>query len=212
MKTVAVAPSSGLPGHLLPAGEKREVAACPSNTSHARIEVNSGKREFAIGIPFSPTGRRWPEGSDEGAASAPKSTTRDITKRQSGKTVQARKLRQSETEEEHHLWSDLRARRLNGHKFSRQIPLGPFIVDFLCREKRLIVEVDGFHHADSRSDRSRTAWLNARGYSILRFWNHEISRQRRSVLETILAALNGEIAVEDEKTGFYSPASAELKE
>lgn len=117
-------------------------------------------------------------------------------------------LRRNETEEEYHLWSDLRARRLNGYKFARQVPLGPFIVDFLCREQRLIVEVDGFQHADSVSDQRRTEWLNVNGYAVLRFWNQEISRERRSVLETVLAALQGRIEVSLELPSFYSPAQS----
>ncbi len=154
--------------------------------------------------PFSPTGRRWPEGSDEGAPYMPKN---DVTKRRSGKTAFARHLRQNETEEEYNLWSDLRARRLNGFKFARQIPLGPYIVDFVCRERQLVVEIDGFHHGESRNDAVRTAWLNAQGYSVLRFWNHDISKGRTSVLETILAGLDGALEV-DPASGFYSPVNA----
>jgi very-short-patch-repair endonuclease len=134
----------------------------------------------------------------------------DVTKRRLGKTAQARQLRQNETEEEYHLWSDLRARRLNGHKFARQVPLGPYIVDFLCREHHLIVEVDGFQHADSSYDAKRTRWLNTQGYSVLRFWNQDISRQRRSVLETILAALDQRLEA-DPASGFYSPAPSAEK-
>ena len=130
----------------------------------------------------------------------------DATKRRSGKTAFARHLRQNETEEEYNLWSDLRARRLNGFKFARQIPLGPYIVDFVCRECLLVVEIDGFHHAESRYDAARTVWLNTQGYSVLRFWNHDISKGRTSVLETILAALDGALE-EDPASGFYSPAA-----
>ncbi|WP_371108609.1 endonuclease domain-containing protein [Rhizobium sp. RCC_161_2] len=127
----------------------------------------------------------------------------DITKRRPGKTQQARRLRKNDTEEEYRLWSDLRGRRLNGHKFARQIPLGPYVVDFLCRDKLLIVEIDGFQHATSPSDIVRTHWLNTQGYSVLRFWNHEITRERRAVLETILAALEGRIFERDDILRFY---------
>ena len=130
----------------------------------------------------------------------------DVTKRRPGKPTQARQLRQNETEEEYHLWSDLRARRLNGYKFARQVPLGRYIVDFLCREHSLVVEVDGAQHPDNVYDARRTNWLNAHGYAVLRFWNHEVSRERRSVLETILAALNRQLEA-DSASGFYSPAS-----
>ncbi len=127
----------------------------------------------------------------------------DIIKRRIGKTGQARRLRKIETEEERLLWSDLRDRRLNGFKFSRQMPLGTYIVDFLCRDQHLIVEIDGFHHAASQPDETRTIWLNSRGYSLLRFWNHEVTRERRAVLDTILAALTGQITERCHATRFY---------
>ncbi|MBY5314873.1 endonuclease domain-containing protein [Rhizobium leguminosarum] len=181
------APSSDPSGHLLPAGEK-------------------GSVDVAV-FPFSPRGE-GARRADEGAPGATKIIKQDIRKHRTNKTDQARTLRRNETEEEYHLWSDLRARRLNCYKFARQVPLGPFIVDFLCREQRLIVEVDGFQHADSASDQRRTEWLNVNGYSVLRFWNREISRERRSVLETILAALQGQIEVSSDLLGFYSPAQS----
>ncbi len=127
----------------------------------------------------------------------------DITKRRPGKTQQARHLRKNDTEEEYRLWSDLRGRRLNGYKFARQIPLGPYVIDFLCRDRLLIVEIEGLQHAASQSDIIRTRWLNEHGYSVLRFWNHEITRERRAVLETILAALEGRIFARDDILRFY---------
>jgi very-short-patch-repair endonuclease len=127
----------------------------------------------------------------------------DITKRRPGKTQQARRLRHDETEEEYRLWSDLRDRRLNRYKFSRQIPLGPYVVDFVCRDKQLIVEIDGSQHSESRLDIIRTEWLNAYGYSVLRFWNHEVLRERRAVLEAILAALEGKLSESNDVLRFY---------
>ncbi|SIQ31784.1 Very-short-patch-repair endonuclease [Rhizobium sp. RU20A] len=114
-----------------------------------------------------------------------------ITKRRPGKTMQARRLRRAGTLDEHDLCNALRNRHLNGYKFARQVPLGPYIVDFLCREHRLVIELDGYQHADSKADLQRTEWLNANGYSVLRFWNHEFGRDRASVLDTILATLTG---------------------
>jgi len=136
----------------------------------------------------------------------------DVWIRKSGATVRARQLRKGETEAEYRLWSDLRNRLLNGYKFSRQIPLGPYIADFVCRDKNLIVELDGSQHAQSDRDGRRTDWLNARGYSVLRFWNDEVLRERRAVLETILAALSDRIAPSDGAIRF-SPAlnAANLK-
>lgn len=127
--------------------------------------------------------------------------------RKDGATKRARTLRQDETEAEYRLWSDLRNRNLNGFKFSRQIPLGPYFADFLCREKKLIVEVDGSQHAESVSDMRRTEWMNGQGYSVLRFWNHEVLEQRRDVLETIVAALEGRMFAKCEAARFY-PAAA----
>ncbi|WP_411966542.1 endonuclease domain-containing protein [Mesorhizobium sp. ES1-3] len=126
--------------------------------------------------------------SGEGAAPT------DPTKRKVGATERARRLRVDETEAEYRLWGELRGRHLNGYKFVRQVPLGPFIADFVCRENGLIVELDGSQHADSPADAVRTAWLNGQGYSVLRFWNHEVLAERRAVLDTILACLDGKIS------------------
>ncbi|WP_245461890.1 endonuclease domain-containing protein [Shinella sp. JR1-6] len=132
----------------------------------------------------------------------------DTTKRHPGKTGQARRLRKIETEEERLLWGDLRDRRFNGFKFARQMPLGAYIVDFLCRDQHLIVEIDGFHHAARQSDDARSFWLNSHGYSLLRFWNHEVTQERRAVLDTILAALTGQITERCHAARFY-PANPE---
>lgn len=78
------------------------------------------------------------------------------------------------TDAEHRLWSLLRARQLNGHKFRRQHPVGSFVLDFACLEQKLAVEVDGGQHADSEQDRQRTAWLEAQGWRVIRFWNNEV--------------------------------------
>ncbi|MCC6203760.1 MAG: DUF559 domain-containing protein [Hyphomicrobiales bacterium] len=119
--------------------------------------------------------------------------TADPTKRTGLSTARARALRRDDTEPEYRFWGELRGRRLNGYKFVRQIPLGPYIVDFLCRERLLVVELDGAQHSESHSDLRRDGWLNAHGYSVLRFWNDEILRERRAVLDTLLAVLEGRI-------------------
>ncbi len=104
------------------------------------------------------------------------------------KTRRARALRQSSTDAERSLWSRLRARQILQLKFVRQEPLGPYIADFLCRECRLIVEVDGSQHADSARDRARDQWLGAHGYRVLRFWNNDVINNIEGVLEEIAAA------------------------
>ncbi|WP_105400908.1 endonuclease domain-containing protein [Neorhizobium sp. T7_12] len=204
---LAKPPSSDPSGHLLPAGEKRVCAWLPAAFVGLRAKVRGFDAEGAACSTFSPAGRRWPEGSDEGVHAM---LGDDITKRRPGKTTQARRLRRNETEEEYRLWSELRNRLLNGYKFSRQVPLGPYVVDFLCREERLIVEIDGFHHAESQYDIARTRWLNANGYSVLRFWNHEITRERRAVLDTVLAALVGQMTEHCDTARFYPSNLTEI--
>ena len=72
------------------------------------------------------------------------------------------------------------------------MPLGPYIVDFLCAKQRLIIEVDGGQHADANADRARTAWLEGRGFRILRFWNNDVLRNLDGVIEAILLAPQSE--------------------
>jgi very-short-patch-repair endonuclease len=99
----------------------------------------------------------------------------------------ARAMRRAPTDTELRLWRLLRDRRLNGIKFRRQIPVGPYIVDFLCVGATLIVEAEGSQHAESHRDNIRDAYLRRQGRKVLRFWNHEVIQNREGVLETILA-------------------------
>lgn len=100
----------------------------------------------------------------------------------------AKRLRSTSTEAETRLWYHLRAHRLNGLKFKRQKPFGPYIVDFVCMEHKLIVEVDGGQHAEAIGyDQKRDAWLEAQGFRVLRFWNNEVLGETEAVLERVLA-------------------------
>lgn len=105
----------------------------------------------------------------------------------------ARAMRAQPTDAEHLLWRELRNRLLNGYRFTRQVRIGPYIVDFCCRSKKLIVELDGSQHADSLADVKRTNELTKRGFAVLRFWNDEVIFERGAVLETILAVLERRI-------------------
>jgi very-short-patch-repair endonuclease len=88
------------------------------------------------------------------------------------------------------LWFRLRDRRLFGVKFSRQVPIGPYVVDFCSREQKLVIEFDGGQHALSAADdAARTEHLVRLGYRVLRFWNHEALGNTEGVLETIARAL-----------------------
>ncbi|AZT84492.1 endonuclease domain-containing protein [Marinobacter sp. NP-4(2019)] len=97
----------------------------------------------------------------------------------------AKHLRRNMTQAENHLWYHLRAYRLNGIRFRRQQPLGPYIVDFVHFGSRVVVEADGGQHNDSESDRKRDDWMQSQGYKVLRFWNHEILQQIEVVLSVI---------------------------
>ena len=104
--------------------------------------------------------------------------------------LRARALRNSPTEAERFLWRQLRFWQLDGHKFRRQQPLGAYIVDFVCLEKRLIIELDGGHHAEQvENDAEREAWLRAQGFTVLRFWNPDVFRNTDGVKQEILKAL-----------------------
>jgi very-short-patch-repair endonuclease len=100
-----------------------------------------------------------------------------------------RRLRGQQTDAERKLWFTLRDRRLSGFKFVRQEAIGPFIVDFVCREKSLVVEVDGGQHVENSADVRRDAYLATEGYRVMRFWNNDVLANREGVLLTILEAL-----------------------
>lgn len=100
----------------------------------------------------------------------------------------AKQLRRAMTDVEKKLWQLLRSRQLEHLKFRRQYPIGPYIVDFICIEKHLIIELDGSQHADSKKDQRRDDWLKAQGYQVLRFWNNEMIENTPGVLQTILSA------------------------
>ena len=102
----------------------------------------------------------------------------------------AKALRSKQTEAEQRLWYHLRAHRFMGLKFKRQKPMGRYIVDFVCLEHRLIIELDGGQHADQLVyDRHRDAWLRGQGYTVLRFWNNDVMQQLEGVLEQIRCTL-----------------------
>ncbi|MGQ0485233.1 MAG: endonuclease domain-containing protein [Hyphomicrobiales bacterium] len=112
--------------------------------------------------------------------------------RDNAKLSAARLLRRSDTLAEKRLWEQLRNRQLEGFKFVRQAPVGPYIADFLCREHRLVVEVDGATHssgAEMERDFNRTSHLAKLGYRVIRFQNDEIVTGMDQVLTLILEAL-----------------------
>jgi very-short-patch-repair endonuclease len=102
-------------------------------------------------------------------------------------------MRAESTRAEASLWQALRAHQLGGWKWRRQVPKGPYILDFLCDEGRLVVEVDGGQHADQVAyDARRTAYLADCGLRVLRFWNSDVLTNRAGVCLSILDALGGD--------------------
>ena len=102
------------------------------------------------------------------------------------KTTIARKLRNNLTEAEKKLWYHLRAYRKQGIKFRRQHPIGPYFPDFVNLAGKLIVELDGGQHFQSKADQVRDAWLKKEGFTVLRFWDNEVLENIEGVLEKIL--------------------------
>ena len=103
----------------------------------------------------------------------------------------AKTLRSHQTEAEQRLWYHLRAHRFMELKFKRQKPIGRYIVDFVCLEQQLIIELDGGQHVEQEAyDRQRDAWLRQQGYTVLRFWNNDVMQNLDGVLEQIHMALS----------------------
>ncbi len=115
------------------------------------------------------------------------------SRRKPGVTERARTLRQADNEAEAAMWNVLKAKRLGGHKFVRQFPIGPYYADFVCRSKRLVVEIDGSQHVDSTYDRSRDKYMSDSGYSVLRFWSVDVLKKSSAVGDTIIIALEGRL-------------------
>lgn len=103
----------------------------------------------------------------------------------------ARELRNNPTDAEQLLWRHLRFWQIRGYKFRRQQPLGRYIVDFVCLEKRVVIEVDGGQHTQQRAhDEERDAWLRHEGFVVLRFWNDEVLKNSAAVKEVIISTLS----------------------
>jgi very-short-patch-repair endonuclease len=106
--------------------------------------------------------------------------------------TRARSLRRDLTDAERIIWNEVRAKRLRGAVFRRQTPVGPFIVDFVCHDAWLIIEIDGGQHFEEKHekrDARRDAFLTSKGFCVLRFNNDDVMTNRDGVLETIATAV-----------------------
>ena len=105
-------------------------------------------------------------------------------------TLRSRQLRNNATVSERRLWQHIRNRQLSGTRFNRQVPIGPFICDFVARTAKLVVELDGGQHfVRTVEDTRRTQFLESRGYRVLRFWNNDVLENAEGVLQLIQLAL-----------------------
>ncbi|GJL49690.1 MAG: hypothetical protein NPIRA01_09170 [Nitrospirales bacterium] len=138
--------------------------------------------------------------------------------------VNAKRLRRDQTDAEQKIWLRLRARQLSGENFRRQHPVGRYIVDFCCVEKKVIVELDGGQHAEQeQDDQQRTEYLKTQGYRVLRFWNHDALEKTDDVLEELVRAIDRSDSSHShpsplpgrekgQSNGFRMPAEWELHE
>ena len=117
----------------------------------------------------------------------------------------AKILRKRSTDAERYLWKRLRRRQIHGFKFRRQVPIGPYVLDFACLETKGAIELDGGQHARQEEyDFARTAWLQSQGFRIVRFWNNQIFQETDAVLRKI-----EELLLSDDPPPQPSPARGE---
>ena len=128
--------------------------------------------------------------STEAAVTYPLSRVRERVGVRADAKEKARELRGQMTEAESLLWQQLKGRRFQGFKFRRQRPLGPYILDFVCLEAGLVIEIDGGQHSGQHDyDQARTALIETQGLTVIRFWNHEVMNETLAVLEKIWQTL-----------------------
>jgi very-short-patch-repair endonuclease len=120
---------------------------------------------------------------------------------------QAKKLRANMTDAERRLWYRLRAHRFGRIKFKRQVPIGPYIVDFACLGHKLILEIDGGQHAENEADQIREQRLREEGFKVLRFWNNDVLRRTDAVLEMVMAALKDDQQISPSPGALRAPPS-----
>ena len=160
----------------------------------ASLDVSSGvdassARQMRLPLPLA--GEGWGGGvaASEFSMAVQKTRTWKVT---SKLRSNARALRKNSTDVERILWSALRDHRLNGAGFRRQVPIENYIADFVCHAARLVIELDGGQHFSDQAepvDARRTAVIEAKGFHVLRFSNHDVMTNRTGVLETIAATV-----------------------
>jgi very-short-patch-repair endonuclease len=132
-------------------------------------------------LAFASLRRREPPSPARGEGTEPAARTAN--------TSRARSLRKCMTDAEAKLWFALRDRRFAAFKFRRQVPIGPFIADFICYKARVVIEVDGGQHLESARDERRDRWFTANDFLVLRFWNNDVLQNLEGVLTSLLDTL-----------------------
>jgi very-short-patch-repair endonuclease len=153
--------------------------------------MNEMREAQAVRLPLPLAGEGWGGGlsAREVSMAEPKSPTWRVSPRLRSN---ARALRRNSTDAERILWSELRDHRLNGAGFRRQVPIENYVADFICHAAKLVVELDGGQHFSDQAeqaDAARSAVIEAKGFLVLRFGNHDVMKNRAGVLETMAAAV-----------------------
>ena len=153
--------------------------------------MNEIRKAQTVRLPLPLAGGGWGGGlsASEVSMAEPKSPAWKVA---SKLRSNARTLRRNSTDTERILWSELRDHRLNGAGFRRQVPIENYVADFICHAAKLVVEIDGGQHFSDqaeRADAARSAVIEAKGFLVLRFTNHDVTKNRVGVLEAIAAAV-----------------------
>ncbi|MGL5363596.1 MAG: endonuclease domain-containing protein [Bosea sp. (in: a-proteobacteria)] len=170
---------------MLSSPEEAEKSTSADSPNSNIDKIDHASKDKAHTFPSPLAGEGGSARSDETDEGAGKGLPQPVTAK-----GRARAMRRNMTEAERKLWYLLRGRRFSGFKFRRQVPIGRYIVDFMCFEAKLVVEADGSQHAESQPDVVRDAWLSAAGFKVRRFWNADIFLRSSEVVDTIWHDLN----------------------
>ena len=188
MNLAETAVAERAPTLTLPRKQEREWTAFGASSFHMDTNYPSQQR---LELPLPLAGGGWGGGvsASEVAVTDEKSPTWKVSSRLRSN---ARALRKNSTDAERLLWAALRGHRLNGASFRRQVPIKNFIADFVCHAAKLVIELDGGQHFSDQAEHAdavRSAVIEAQGFKVLRFSNHDVMANRDGVLETIAAAV-----------------------
>jgi very-short-patch-repair endonuclease len=197
LSLVETAIAARAPTLTLRRGRERERAAFEASTFRLPASLSIACKDTItpsarrLGLPLPLAGEGW--GGGAAAYEVPMAEQKSPTWQVSSKLrSNARALRKNSTDAERLLWSELRDHRLNGASFRRQVPIKNYVADFVCHAAKLVIELDGGQHFSDQAeqaDASRSAAIEARGFEVLRFSNHDVMTNRSGLLETIVTAI-----------------------